>query len=74
MPLSNLVLASPDTPLATLSVDPLISCNAGCAEKDVAELFDKYNLLTLPVVDGEGMLTGVITADDVISLLRGKMK
>ncbi|MGB9105809.1 MAG: CBS domain-containing protein, partial [Terriglobales bacterium] len=44
------------------------------AEKDVAELFDKYNLLTLPVVDGEGKLTGVITADDVISLLRGKMK
>jgi magnesium transporter len=68
------VLASPDTPLVTLSVDPLISCNAGCAEKDVAELFDKYNLLTLPVVDGEGMLTGVITADDVISLLRGKLK
>lgn len=74
VPLSNLVLASPDTPLATLSVEPLISCNAGCAEKDVAELFDKYNLLTLPVVDGEGILTGVITADDVISLLRGKMK
>jgi magnesium transporter len=74
VPLSNLVLASHDTPLATLSVDPLISCNAGCGEKDVAELFDKYNLLTLPVVDGEGKLTGVITADDVISLLRGKMK
>jgi magnesium transporter len=74
VPLSKLVLASPDTPLLSLKVEPLISCNAGCTEKDVAETFDKYNLLTLPVVDADGKLTGVITADDVISLLRGKVK
>jgi Mg/Co/Ni transporter MgtE len=36
-------------------------------------MFDKYNLLTLPVVDDDGVLTGVITADDVISLLRSKL-
>jgi magnesium transporter len=74
VPLSKIVLATPGTPLRFLSSDPLISCNAGCNEKDVAELFDKYNLLTLPVVDGEGKLTGVITADDVIALLRTKMR
>jgi len=39
----------------------------------VAEQFDKYNLLTLPVVDEDGKLTGVITSDDVISLLRAKL-
>ncbi len=38
----------------------------------VTELFDKYNLLTLPVVDEDGKLAGVITADDVISVLRQK--
>ena len=38
----------------------------------ITELFDKYNLLTLPVVDEEGVLTGVITADDIISVLRRK--
>jgi Mg/Co/Ni transporter MgtE len=42
-------------------------------EKEVAELFDKYNLLTLPVVDDQKRLTGVVTADDVISLLRDKL-
>jgi Mg/Co/Ni transporter MgtE len=36
----------------------------------VTETFDKYNILTLPVVDGEGKLVGVITADDIISVLR----
>ena len=38
----------------------------------VTETFDKYNLLTLPVVDENGKLAGVITADDVISVLRQK--
>ena len=38
----------------------------------VTELFDKYNLLTLPVVDEDGKLVGVITADDIISVLRQK--
>ena len=35
-------------------------------------LFDKYNLLALPVVDEEGKLAGVITADEIISVLRQK--
>jgi flagellar motility protein MotE (MotC chaperone) len=74
VPLSRIVLASQDTPLISLTTDSLISCHAGCREKEVAELFDKYNLLTLPVVDEQGNLTGVITADDVISLLRAKVK
>jgi Mg/Co/Ni transporter MgtE len=36
-------------------------------------MFDKYNLLTLPVLDKEGSLAGVITADDVISMLRHRI-
>src|SRR5579872_7042871 len=71
--LPKLVLAQSSEPLLPLSMEPLISCHAGANEKEVAELFDKYNLLTLPVVDDEGKLTGVITSDDVISLLRAKL-
>ncbi|HYG99450.1 MAG TPA: CBS domain-containing protein [Terriglobales bacterium] len=73
VPLPMLVLSAPETPLKELSADPLVSVHAGASEKDVAETFDKYNLLTLPVVDDEGKLTGVITADDVISLLRSRL-
>jgi Mg/Co/Ni transporter MgtE len=72
VPLSKLVLADRGEPLLPLSLDPLISVHAGASEQDVAEMFDKYNLLTLPVVDQEGRVTGVITADDIISLLRSK--
>src|SRR4029077_3874677 len=73
VPLSKLVLASPTTPLLALTQEPLISCHANASDRDVAELFDKYNLLTLPVVDDQNKLTGVITSDDVISLLREKL-
>jgi magnesium transporter len=73
VPLAKLVLAKPDDQLSSLTQEPLIYCNAGAREKEVAELFDKYNLLTLPVVDDQGKLTGVITSDDVISLLRAKL-
>jgi len=73
VPLAKLVLASPGDPLLSLTQEPLISCHADAREKEVAELFDKYNLLTLPVVDEYKKLTGVITSDDVISLLRSKL-
>ena len=73
VPLAGLVLASAGTPLSSLAPEPPISCLAGAKEKEVAELFDNYNLLMLPVVDDQGVLTGVITADDVISLLRSKL-
>jgi magnesium transporter len=73
VPLVNLVLAKPETPLLALTQEPLISTLGTANEKEVSELFDKYNLLTLPVVDETKKLTGVITSDDVISLLRSKL-
>ena len=73
VPLAKLVLATAKEPLLSLTQEPLISCKPGANEKEVAELFDKYNLLTLPVVDENKRLTGVITSDDVISLLRAKL-
>jgi CBS domain-containing protein/sporulation protein YlmC with PRC-barrel domain len=71
--LVSLVLAPAGTRLSSLSPEHVIFCEAGATEKDVAEMFDKYNLVTLPVVDEQQKLTGVITADDVISLLRSRL-
>ncbi len=70
IPLSRLLLAPHDADLASLSTERVISCPASAPQREVAEQFDKYNLLSLPVVDEHGVLKGVITADDVISLLR----
>ena len=73
VPLAKIVLATPDTPMLSLTQEPLISTHARSKEKEVAELFDKYNLSTLPVVDDNKKLTGVITSDDIISLLRANL-
>ena len=73
VPLAKLVLAKAGDQLSSLTQEPLISTHAGAGEKEVAALFDKYNLVTLPVIDDDQILTGVITSDDVISLLRAKL-
>jgi len=73
VPLAKVALAPPGTPLMLLSTGHMTTVQPGADEKTVAELFDKYNLLTLPVIDEEGVLTGVITADDVINMLRKKL-
>ncbi len=73
VPLVKIVLAPSTTPLLALAQEPLISCHEDAKEKDFVELFDKYNLLTLPVIDERNQLTGVITPDDVIAMLRAKL-
>ena len=73
VPLAKIVLAPAGTPLMMLSTGHLTTIHPGADEKQVAELFDKYNLLTLPVIDEDGVLTGVITADDVINMLRKRL-
>jgi len=73
VPLARIVLADTSTPMLSLTQEPLILAQEGSEENKVAELFDKYNLVTLPVVDEHNKLKGVITSDDVISMLRAKL-
>ncbi len=72
IPLGRLFVAHEAMPLRELAGGTLISVSVKERQDRVTELFDKYNLLTLPVVDELGKLTGVITADDIISVLRQK--
>jgi magnesium transporter len=73
VPLARIVLADAGTAMLSLIQEPLVLAHEGVDEKEVAELFDKYNLQTLPVVDEHNKLTGIITSDDVISMLRAKL-
>ena len=70
VPLVQLLLAAPGTPLADLPRGHLVTCNVDTNGRKVAELFDKYNLRSLPVIDHEKQLAGVIHAEQVIALLR----
>jgi CBS domain-containing protein len=70
VPLQRIVLAPAEKPLAELTAKPLVFARESDKQNKVAELMDKYNLYTLAVVDDEQHLKGIITADDVITLLR----
>ena len=69
VPLVKIAISSPAVQLSELS-EPYIACAPDTPQDEVAALFDKYNLITLAVVDEHGRLSGIITADDVITMLR----
>ncbi len=69
VPVARLLLGGADRPLKELCADPPISVKSLEDERVVVDLFHKYNLLSLPVVDEQGHLLGVITADDVLELV-----
>src|SRR5690349_14722602 len=66
---AKLLLADPEETLGELKMEPLLSVPPDAREKEVFELFDKYNLRMLTVVDEDGRPMGTITVDDVVSRL-----
>jgi CBS domain-containing protein/sporulation protein YlmC with PRC-barrel domain len=72
VPVAKLLLAVPEQQMAELKTEPLISVPADADEKEAFELFDKYNLRMLTVVDREKRPIGTITVDDVVSRLVNK--
>ncbi|HEY7212528.1 MAG TPA: CBS domain-containing protein [Bryobacteraceae bacterium] len=74
VPLARLFFAAGDAPLKDFASDPLLFVTANERLDRVSEMFDKYNLLALPVVNDEERqeLIGVITVDDVVALLRNE--
>jgi magnesium transporter len=70
VPLVNVLLAPREKQVAALSDGHIVSCDIHANGKKVAELFDKYNLRALPVLDEEKKLAGVIYAEQVIAQLR----
>jgi sporulation protein YlmC with PRC-barrel domain len=73
IPLARLVMAQPETRLAVLAEARVLSCPIDLQQYELAELFDKYNLHALAVVDAQGRMVGVVEADYVISFLRDKL-
>jgi len=69
VPVARIVLSPASTPLRELSAETPISVQAQEDARSVVDLFHKYNLLSLPVVDEDNHLLGVVTADDVLELV-----
>jgi len=69
VPVARILLARSQARVKELIAEPLIFVEPHADAKTVVDLFHKYNLVALPVVDDKKHLQGVITADDVIELV-----
>jgi magnesium transporter len=68
--LRRLLLVPPDTPLKRIMTTDVYSVRVETDQEEVARQVASYNLLAIPVVDSENKLTGVITVDDVIDVIK----
>jgi len=73
VPVARLILADSDQRMTELAFQPLVSVPADASDRDVFEVFDKYNLRSLTVVNEGHIPIGAITVDDVVSRLCTKL-
>ena len=69
LPLSNLVLASPDEAVANIMERPVSSVPVEMPQDEVARVLQKYDFVSVPVLDGEERLVGRVTIDDVVDVI-----
>jgi magnesium transporter len=72
-PVARLILADGEQRMAELAFEPLLSVKPDESDKEVFEIFDKYNLRSLTVVNDENQPVGTITVDDVVSRMRSQL-
>jgi magnesium transporter len=68
--LKELFTADPEALVESVMDDKLIKVSTATDQEDAAEKLSRYDLMTLPVVDTQGRLRGIITSDDVIDVLQ----
>ena len=65
-----IVTAQPDIVISNLIHAEVVAIPAEMDENEVAQLFERHNWFSAPVIDNEGHLLGRITIDDVIDIIR----
>jgi len=69
IPLRTLVLSDGDTVIGDIMETNIISVHTHMDQEEVGNLFRRYDLLAMPVVDQENRLVGIITIDDIIDII-----
>ncbi|MGH9745500.1 MAG: magnesium transporter MgtE N-terminal domain-containing protein [Candidatus Acidiferrales bacterium] len=73
VPIARLVVANSEQRMEELRFEPILSVRTDTDEKEVFELFDKYNLRGLTVVDADNRPIGAITVDDIVSRMNANL-
>ena len=67
--IKTMILSDPNVLLEEIMEDDVISVSTDDDREEVAALFSKYGLLSLPVVDHERRLVGIVTVDDAVDVI-----
>jgi len=70
IPLHKLLFCEPDQAVTDVEAKDFPMAHAGQDQESVAQLFEKYDVLAVPVVDDDGVLVGRITADDILDVVQ----
>ena len=70
IPIRRLILAHPDQPIKAIMDHQFVSITVDCDQHEAIKLFERYDLVALPVTDSEGHLLGIVTVDDIIDAIR----
>lgn len=68
--LKQLLLSNKKSTLKDVMLTDVISAPLETQQIDVANIVEKYDFLSLPIVDDQNRLMGVVTVDDVIDVIR----
>jgi len=68
--LADLLRAHPRESLQSIAKSQIVSIRADQDQELAARILNRYDLMALPVVDEEGRILGVITADDAMEVLQ----
>lgn len=69
VPLDKLILARTDRQMSEIAAKNPVKVETGVDQEDVASMFRRYDLLSMPVVDAAGVLVGRITVDDMVDVI-----
>ena len=69
IPIRKLILSEPDETIENIMETNIISVHTLDDQEDIANIFRKYDLLAIPVVDKEDRLVGIITIDDIVDII-----
>ncbi|OFW70510.1 MAG: hypothetical protein A2V52_05140 [Actinobacteria bacterium RBG_19FT_COMBO_54_7] len=72
--LRELIVADLNRPVKEIMHGQLMTVAPEEDQERVAALIDRYDLLAIPVVDGEDRLLGIVTVDDVMDVLEEEAK
>jgi len=72
LPLSRLIVSELQHAVASVMTDDVVTLQPDDKARDAAQAFERYDLVSAPVIDDQGKLVGRVTVDKVLDFIRSK--